>query len=366
MPLIAFAVLTIGVACKSSPVAISAAATCQLTEVKGSSGSKDILSGVVPAGHGMVVIGTRYAGSSGEPMYASGTTAAWRARAIKVSTPLSTEMGEVGGAASNDRWAVGTIAQAAPLILSWKGASWTEQHVADPGPLEDGLSGVGAVSRSFVWAVGRHGTDAGFRTLVERWNGAGWRTTPSPNLGNSDALNDVAVRGAKDAWAVGWAVEGRIYTTLALHWNGSAWTTVPTPHVGPGDAVLSGVAVTPSGVWAVGWISRGDAFSPLIERWTGRAWVVVRTPLALSGAAFTDIAAHGSTLAIVGRRFVGGHPQPLVVLRTGGAWQLPTVTHAAGQGSLSSVAFGSSGAVWAVGNQVDGNGQASSLVVSGC
>jgi hypothetical protein len=217
-----------------------------------------------------------------------------------------------------------------------------------------------------VWAVGRHGTPTGFRTLVERWNGSAWTVTPSANLGNSDALNDVAVAGPGAAWAVGWSVQGQRYATLALRWNGSRWSVVPTPRLGAGDAVLYGVAIAPSGAWAVGWISRGDQVTPVVERWTGHAWKVVKLPSAFATAAFSDIAVHGGEIAIVGRRLVGGHSQPLVVVRRAGHWLEVPVDHSMGHGSLTAVTVDPGGRIWAVGVQDDGNGQAASLVVSGC
>ena len=220
-----------------------------------------------------------------------------------------------------------------------------------PDHLEDGLSGVAAVSRTFAWAVGRHGTPTGFRTLVERWNGSRWAITPSANLGNSDALNDVAVAAPDAAWAVGWSVQGQTYATLALRWDGSKWAVVPTPRLGAGDAVLYGVAIAPSGAWAVGWISRGDRVRSLVERWTGRAWKVVaprpRSPRRRSPISpFTE-----ATIAIAGRRLVDGHSQPLAVVRKAGRWLEVPVDHRMVGGSLSAVAVGPSGRIWAVGRR---------------
>ncbi len=71
-------------------------------------------------------------------------------------------------------------------------------------------------------------------------------------------------------------------------------------------------------------------------------------------------------IAIVGRRLVDGHSQPLAVVRRAGRWLEVPVDHRMVGGSLSAVAVGPSGRIWAVGAQVDGNGQAASLLVSGC
>ncbi len=367
--LFGLALTVLGISCSASSVPSQGTTDCRLTEVKGSTSLKDILSGVTPARGGVMVVGTRYVGSGGSPMSGGGTTSSWRTHAIPTSKKTSMETGQVGGAATNVRWAVGTIGQTgvmAPLILSWNGRAWTQQAAPDPGTLEDGLSGVAAVSRTNAWAVGRHGTPTGFRTLVERWNGSAWTVTPSANLGNSDALNDVAVASPGAAWAVGWSVQGQRYATLALRWNGSRWSVVATPHFGAGDAVLYGVAIAPSGAWAVGWISRGDQVTPVVERWTGHAWKVVKLPSAFATAAFSDIAVHGGEIAIVGRGLADGHSQPLVVVRKAGHWLEVPVDHSMGHGSLSAVTVDPSGRIWAVGVQDDGNGQAASLVVSGC
>jgi len=92
----------------------------------------------------------------------------------------------------------------------------------------------------------------------------------------------------------------------------------------------------------------------------------VKLPSAFATAAFSDIAVHGGEIAIVGRRLVDGHSQPLVVVRRAGHWLEVPVDHSMGHGSLSAVTVDPGGRIWAVGVQDDGNGQASSLVVSGC
>ena len=279
------------------------------------------------------------------------------------------ETGQVGGAATNARWAVGTIGQTgamAPMILSWNGRAWAQQAAPDPGNLEDGLTGVAAVSRTFAWAVGRHGTPMAFRTLVERWNGEAWTVTPSANLGNSDALNDVAVAAPDAAWAVGWSVQGNgtRRSRCAGTARGGRWSRRPASVRETPCSTASPSHPRVHGRWAGS--PRGDRVTPVVERWTGHVWKVVRLPSTFATAAFSDIAVHGGEIAIVGRRLVAGHSQPLVVVRRAGRWLEVPVDHRMGHGSLSAVTVDPGGRIWAVGVQDDGNGQAASLVVSGC
>jgi hypothetical protein len=368
---VAAAACVLAASCGASSSPAQTSADCRMSEVKGSTSTKDILSGVTLARGWVMAIGTRYLGSAGVPMFAEGATSAWGAREIPMAGPLPSEMGRIGGTAAYDeQWAVGAIGTfqaSAPLILSWNGRAWAQAPAPDPGPFDDGLTGIAATSSSSAVAVGRHGMGTGaFRTLVERWDGTRWAIEPSPNRGSSAALNDVAVAGPNEAWAVGWAVDGSRYTTLAMHRTGSAWSVTPTPDLGPDDAVLYGVAIDGAAVWAVGWQANGDDVTPIVERWDGTAWSTVTVPLSVGSAAFSDVAARAGTVAIAGRTMVEGHSHPLVVIGRGGTWREVPVDHAMPQGSLTAVTVGPTGRVWAVGNQVEGNGVASSLVVAGC
>ena len=126
--------------------------------------------------------------------------------------------------------------------------------------------------------------------LIMHWDGAAWKTVPSPNrlLGHNNAINTlqgVTAIAPNDVWAVGYSVSyDDPYRTLAMHWDGSRWRIVDTPNPGPSYSALNDVtAVGPNDVWAVGGAPILDtSFNPIDSRtggftlhWDGRAWSAV-------------------------------------------------------------------------------------------
>ncbi len=159
--------------------------------------------------------------------------------------------------------------------------SW---QVVPPDPGSGGLLfRVNALSDSDAWTVG----DDGNATLAEHWDGATWKTvpTPPPAPGYRENLEDVADLAPDDAWAVGvsFAPENGPGSTLVEHWNGSGWSVVPSPDPGFSNQLTSMDAVSSSDIWAVGFSKSGLYGSPLIEHWDGTSWSVVPGP-PISGA----------------------------------------------------------------------------------
>ena len=97
------------------------------------------------------------------------------AKALPVWTPVATApvgqdaiLNAVGGAAANDRWAVGSQgAQPKALAEHWDGTAWSVVGTQDPGTT-DALNGVSAAGTSAVWAVGSQTTGGVTSTLIER------------------------------------------------------------------------------------------------------------------------------------------------------------------------------------------------------
>jgi hypothetical protein len=133
------------------------------------------------------------------------------------------------------------------------------------------LFGVAARSSTDVWAVGKVGwydpeSDGSFppySTLIEHWNGTGWRLVASPRV--TGALYDIALISASDGWAVGASSSW----SLVEHWNGRRWLRVTVPFEGPLDAVS---AVAAKDVWAVGTDLSSDAPVASILHWDGAGW----------------------------------------------------------------------------------------------
>jgi hypothetical protein len=75
-------------------------------------------------------------------------------------------------------------------------------------------------------------------SLIEHWNGAGWKAVETPNGG---CLSDASARTSTDVWAVGSGRLGMPNGTI-MHWDGVAWSIVQDPDAG----ALSGVSIVPA------------------------------------------------------------------------------------------------------------------------
>lgn len=74
----------------------------------------------------------------------------------------------------------------------------------------------------------------------------------SPNASNlRNSLNAVAVLSASDAWAVGsYATAGNAFTaTLVEHWDGTGWRVVPSPTGSPRRTGTRSTCSTASRPW---------------------------------------------------------------------------------------------------------------------
>jgi hypothetical protein len=156
---------------------------------------------------------------------------------------------------AKDIWAVGSIfagfSSGVPEIEHWNGSQWSIVPPAISGP-NSALSSVAMVSATDVWAVGT----ANNQTLVEHYDGSTWSVVSSPNVGTgSNYLASVTVVSANDIWAVGnYVNSGNVNKTLIEQWNGTGWKVVHSPNAGTGNNILNGVTNVPSTsqVWAVG------------------------------------------------------------------------------------------------------------------
>ena len=197
-------------------------------------------------------------------------------------------LNEVAQTSPADAWAVGYFAEGdtsetsgwRTLVERWDGADWSVVSSPNPTPGSNSLTDVAALSTSSAWAVGYHKTDTQRQTLIERWNGIGWSVVASPDPGAvSNGLTSVAALSSDDVWAAGYRSGGIGYDTLVEHWDGTAWEDLSTPNVGSGDNILMAIAAAfPADVWAVGYRNAGSAIRTLIEHWDGSTWNVVPSP----------------------------------------------------------------------------------------
>ncbi|HJT80810.1 MAG TPA: hypothetical protein VJ719_06405 [Chthoniobacterales bacterium] len=168
------------------------------------------------------------------------------------------------------------------LIEHWNGSAWSAVTAANPGSLENYLYAVTCNSAVNCWAVGEYsngGSD--HRTLIQRWDGASWRSVTSPNTGPMDGnhLYDVTCNSTSDCWAVGRAVIGGSGRTLILRWNGISWSLVTSPNASSSDNYLNSVkCASASDCWAVGSTLINNIYQTLVEHWDGISWTIVPAP----------------------------------------------------------------------------------------
>ena len=174
------------------------------------------------------------------------------------------------------------------------------------------LNAVAAVSSRDAWAVGYQNdnnlNDA--RTLAIHWDGANWKSIPSPNPGSTPAckgantgnvLNAVAAISMNDVWATGYSFTCTTVdlTPMMIHWDGQKWKVVHTPSLGNGgNSSLNGlVALASDNIYAVGYQAASNgAVLTLVEHWNGKAWKVVPSPnRSTTGNLLSAVSANSST-----------------------------------------------------------------------
>ena len=197
---------------------------------------------------------------------------------------LNAFMFGISADATNDVWAVGTVALGATFIEHFDGTAWSVVASPSPGLGQKTLLGVTALAPNDAWAVGffveAANQDRPQKTLIEHWDGTNWKVVPSPNVGGpntqtmSNQLRGVVAVSASDVWAFGDtdAFGPSKITNLVLHWNGTAWAIVPSPDPNPRhtliDDVISGGTVIPQGnLWLVG---VADGFGTMVLNATGQ------------------------------------------------------------------------------------------------
>jgi hypothetical protein len=277
----------------------------------------------------------------------------------------------LGIAASSpaDTWAVGYYSAGGPartLVERWNGSAWQVQMSPSPSSSHDNiLNGVASTSSKNAWAVGYYNDGSGKQTLIEHWNGKGWKKQKSQDPGGSNhdnVLTGIAAVSANNAWAVGYYSDGTTTHTLVEHWNGSAWVVRPSANAGSATDVneLYGVTATSqNNAWAVGFYDDGTQDQTLVEHWDGTSWTVQPSPnppggtlfpLQLSGVAATS----PSNAWVVGYYHYEGTAtafHALIEHWDGTSWAIqPSPTAGDFDERLNGAAATSSTTAWAAGN----------------
>jgi hypothetical protein len=183
----------------------------------------------------------------------------------------------VAAAAPDDVWAVGSTSDdrmgTDTLIEHWDGSAWSVVPSPDGVSFgENDLAAIGVVSPSDVWAVGwtfRNGV--GYGDLIEHWDGAAWALVAGPRPGGREReILGVAAVTTSRVWAVGYRLASQPnYATMIDRWNGSGWRKARSPSPGAVQNFLAGASTIPgtNAAWAVGHrFDGGGPSTTLIER----------------------------------------------------------------------------------------------------
>ena len=315
-------------------------------------------------------------------------------------------LSSVSAVSANDAWAVGEGTDAVTgahttLALHWNGATWAPVASPNPGGTttsgeNSALDGVSAVSAKDVWAVGSYAnpTTGAHESLVEHWNGSGWRRVASPNPGGTASsgsgtnLQAVSAVSAKDLWVVGGYLDpaSGADRTLIWHGDGKRWTRVSSPSPGGSNqndlSDLDGVhGVSARDAWAVGEYStkaKSSGRDTVVLHWNGTRWTRVASPNALGASTkrVTNLASVAAVSAHFAMAVGTFSPDPstsalesLAMRWTGTRWVQVASPDPGGTAdpsdftNLSAVAALSPRDAWAVGEATDSSTRAVDSVV---
>ena len=135
-------------------------------------------------------------------------------------------LSSVTAISANDMWAAGYILtnngqSLFPLFEHFDGTSWTAFQTASGNAT---IFNVSAAATNDVWAVG---TVAFSQTFIEHFDGNTWNVFRSPNAGlGFNVLTGVIALAPNDAWATGYFTQDpnttRPAKTLIEHWDGNS------------------------------------------------------------------------------------------------------------------------------------------------
>ena len=232
----------------------------------------------------------------------------------------------IWGSSSRDVYVVGAQAQdgSGPYALHFDGRAWTRLNTSQRS---GDLWWVHGAAADSVFMVGSGGT-------VLRYNPTTRAMTRMTTPSAAPTLFGVWGPSASDVWAVGG--DTRASTGVLWHFDGNAWSNVALPGNVGDTAILYKVwGRAANDVWAVG--ANGTTVY-----YDGRAWSQVAIPTTARGPLFT---VHGAGAA---RYAVGGNASGILLEADGAGWKQVELLDAP---RLAGVYAPASGAPLAVGNE---------------
>ncbi|MEU7974299.1 hypothetical protein AB0B48_19925 [Micromonospora sp. NPDC049089] len=213
------------------------------------------------------------------------------------------------------------------------------------------LTDVVATGPNDAWSVGYQASTYTGYSIDEpyallRWNGRTWTERRLPH--EAFLLYRAAAASEGDVWTVGLGVHGEPY---AGHFNGQTWTGHTPLGASTGPSTLLDVAATGGGrAVFVG----HDGSGPLVLEGDTRQFNRVAVPGTEqhNGVLRAVSSTQDGSLFAAGDRYLADapYPQPMIVQRIGGAWQVAALPSTPST-QLTGVWARSSTDAWAVGTQ---------------
>ncbi|QKG20826.1 WD40/YVTN/BNR-like repeat-containing protein [Actinomadura verrucosospora] len=306
----------------------------------------------------------------------------WPENTLKDVAAASPDSVWIAGAQGQVRVPGGLTIPGNPVVRRWKGGGWAEydlQGLPNHGEIMD----VDPVAPEDVWISGSkfgdgnssspylaHFTGSSFAqvalpagmspalqadasgvwvltsTDVYRRTGTTWtHVTSVPDTSRAA----FSIRADDDIWILGTST-GPDQSLIAQHWDGRSWQSAPMRDPVPGAGFTGIVALSPTDAWATGNVYRTSPNTPLLMHWDGAAWSNVTPPpglKTLSGIAKGD----DGTLWAIGS--AADEPaKPGLIRYSGGTWERVPTTAAPGgidiHPSALTVVPGT-GALWTLG-----------------
>ena len=208
------------------------------------------------------------------------------------------------------------------LVQRWDGKAWS--LVPSPNRSKFGynlLEGVACPSATSCFAVGQSSTDpiGTYRTLVEHWDGTTWSIAGSPDASGrvNDNLAGVACASAKLCVAVGSTSTRTSGKSLVEVYNGSGWRIAASADpAGATSTALAGVScATTRTCVSVGRSSGADALNQtVVETMTGTTWSTATgaAPAGAEASSFNGVSCAPAGCVAVGDDEIGAAPHTLV------------------------------------------------------
>jgi hypothetical protein len=198
----------------------------------------------------------------------------------------------------------------------------------------------------------------------------------APAAAQPAQLEGVSANSASDAWAVGYTDNSSdVPSSLILRWAGKSWATVTSPDPGGknGTSLAAVSAVNASDAWAVGtYVNSAGTQATLILHWNGTKWAQVTSPDPGSGSTKFDELKAVSAVSATSAWAVGydvdtdGDAQTLALHWNGTSWTQVATPNPAGASALnqlSGVSTVSASDAWAVGAYYSSTGEDTPLTL---